>query len=94
MLFVFFFSLFFIGFFSSGRHRTGFGYKTKAMSELFASISGTSESTGTISRIWGVITSQMNAAEDIGSSQMVEEEEKNHLHEAKGKEKPFKISAL
>lgn len=36
----------------------------------------------------GVITIQMNAAEDIGSSQMVEEE-KSHLHEAKQKEKPF-----
>lgn len=65
------------------------------MSKLFASISGTFESKGTISRILGVITIQMNVAEDIGSSQMVEEE-KNHLREAKRKKEPFKkaVTAL
>lgn len=52
---------------------------------MFASIylsavrGGTAESAVTIGGSTGVISVPINAAEDIGSSQMVEEEE-NHLH--------------
>lgn len=83
MLLVFFF--FSLLDFSSGGCRIGFGNKTEAMSKLFASIylsavrGGTAESAVTIGGSTGVISVPINAAEDIGSSQMVEEEE-NHLH--------------
>lgn len=82
LLVFFFFSLLD---FSSGGRRIGFGNKTEAMSKLFASIylsavrGGTAESAVTIGGSTGVISVPINAAEDIGSSQMVEEEE-NHLH--------------
>lgn len=75
-----------VGFFHLAGIR--FGYKTEAMSKLFASISGTFESKGAISRILGVIAIQMNVADDIGSSQLAEEE-KDHLREAKRKTEPF-----
>lgn len=64
----------------------------EVMSKLFASISGTSERMVPICRFWCAVRIQMNAAEDIGSSQMLEEE-KNHLRGGKWKEKPS-VTAL
>ena len=73
-------------FLSSGRNHIGFGYKRNQWANcLYLSVArGTSES-------MSVITIQMNAAEDIGSSQMADGGKETHCMGQNRKRNLFKI---